>query len=203
MVGDFFLDAENRYSEAVARRDAIRDAWEAEDSPLLATGSTGQLVEHPSSATPWRKTRPTARSSPRTRTARPGRSTPPLPRSLPSTEALFSRGTVRQVTLEHRGAEAVAGGGHSAPLIGREVENHVPVGLAPAFDLRVPAGRVAGELEHVEALHRIGDRVLDLVARNLPVRWRPLRALPDLERADERAEWWAANASDLPLVVFV
>jgi hypothetical protein len=33
--------------EAVARRDAIRDAWEAEGSPLLATGSTGQLVEHP------------------------------------------------------------------------------------------------------------------------------------------------------------
>ena len=47
MRGDFFSEAENRYSEAVARRDAIRDAWEAEDSPLLASGSTGQLVEHP------------------------------------------------------------------------------------------------------------------------------------------------------------
>ena len=47
VAGDFFTDAENRYSEAVARRDAIRDAWEAEDSPLLASGSTGQLVEHP------------------------------------------------------------------------------------------------------------------------------------------------------------
>jgi hypothetical protein len=33
-------------TEAVARRDAIRDAWEAEGSPLLATGSTGQLTEH-------------------------------------------------------------------------------------------------------------------------------------------------------------
>jgi hypothetical protein len=46
-VADFFLDAELRYGEAVTRRDAIRDAWEAEGSPLLATGSTGQLVEHP------------------------------------------------------------------------------------------------------------------------------------------------------------
>jgi hypothetical protein len=45
--GDFFSEAENRYAEAVARRDAIRDAWEAEGAPLLATGSTGQLVEHP------------------------------------------------------------------------------------------------------------------------------------------------------------
>jgi hypothetical protein len=40
-------DAECRYLEAVARRDAIRLAWEAEGSPLLTTGSTGQLVEHP------------------------------------------------------------------------------------------------------------------------------------------------------------
>jgi hypothetical protein len=45
--GDFFSEAESRYAEAVARRDAIRDAWEAEGAPLLATGSTGQLVEHP------------------------------------------------------------------------------------------------------------------------------------------------------------
>jgi len=44
---DFFSEAEGRYSEAVARRDAIRDAWEAEGAPLLTTGSTGQLVEHP------------------------------------------------------------------------------------------------------------------------------------------------------------
>jgi hypothetical protein len=44
---DFFGEAENRYSEAVARRDAIRDAWEAEGAPLLATGSTGQPVPHP------------------------------------------------------------------------------------------------------------------------------------------------------------
>jgi hypothetical protein len=40
-------DAESRYAEADARRDAIRTAWEAEGSPLLTTGSTGQLVEHP------------------------------------------------------------------------------------------------------------------------------------------------------------
>ena len=37
----------------------------------------------------------------------------------------------------------------------------------------VPAGRVAGELEHVEALHRLGDRVVDLVAGHLPVRPAP------------------------------
>ena len=47
MSTDFFSEAESRYTEAVARRDAIRDAWEAEGSPLLATGSTGQLTEHP------------------------------------------------------------------------------------------------------------------------------------------------------------
>jgi hypothetical protein len=45
--GDSFSEAEVRYSEAMARRDAIRDAWEAQGSPLLTTGSTGQLVEHP------------------------------------------------------------------------------------------------------------------------------------------------------------
>ena len=44
---DFSADAEKHYLEAVARRDAIRDAWEADGSPLLATGSTGQLGEHP------------------------------------------------------------------------------------------------------------------------------------------------------------
>lgn len=47
MSTDFSADAETRYLEAVSRRDAIRDAWEADGSPLLATGSTGQLVEHP------------------------------------------------------------------------------------------------------------------------------------------------------------
>lgn len=47
MSSDFFSEAESRYSEAAARRDAIRDAWEAENSPLLTSGSTGQLVEHP------------------------------------------------------------------------------------------------------------------------------------------------------------
>src|SRR5213594_3492381 len=44
---DFFAAAERRYTEALARRDAIRDAWKAEGSPLLARGSTGQPVPHP------------------------------------------------------------------------------------------------------------------------------------------------------------
>ena len=47
MSTGFSDDAEQRYLEAVSRRGAIRDAWEAEGAPLLATGSTGQLVEHP------------------------------------------------------------------------------------------------------------------------------------------------------------
>lgn len=44
---DFLADALGRYREAVARRDAIKVEWEARESPLLAAGSTGQLVEHP------------------------------------------------------------------------------------------------------------------------------------------------------------
>jgi hypothetical protein len=47
MATDFFADSEVRYADVVARRDAIRAAWEAEGSPLLATGSMGQSVEHP------------------------------------------------------------------------------------------------------------------------------------------------------------
>lgn len=47
MTGSFSEDAERRYQEAVERRAAIREAWEADGSPLLAAGSTGQLVEHP------------------------------------------------------------------------------------------------------------------------------------------------------------
>ena len=47
MSADFLADAEGRYLEAVARRDAIQAAWVEEGSPLLAAGSTGQLVEHP------------------------------------------------------------------------------------------------------------------------------------------------------------
>jgi hypothetical protein len=47
MGADFFAEAESRYREAVGRRDAIRDAWISLEKPLLATGSTGQLVEHP------------------------------------------------------------------------------------------------------------------------------------------------------------
>jgi hypothetical protein len=46
-MSDFSTDAEQRYLQAAARRDSIRAAWEQEGSPLLATGSTGQLVEHP------------------------------------------------------------------------------------------------------------------------------------------------------------
>ncbi len=47
MSADFPAEAEGRYREAVERREAIREAWKAEGAPLLATGSTGQLVEHP------------------------------------------------------------------------------------------------------------------------------------------------------------
>jgi hypothetical protein len=46
-AADFAADAELRYVEAVARRDAIRDAWIVDGAPLLSQGSTGQLVEHP------------------------------------------------------------------------------------------------------------------------------------------------------------
>jgi hypothetical protein len=41
------LGQDQEHAEAVVRRDAIRDAWIAEGSPLLGAGSTGQLVEHP------------------------------------------------------------------------------------------------------------------------------------------------------------
>jgi hypothetical protein len=44
---DFSAEAEGRYREAVERRQAIREAWQAEGQPLLTTGSTGQIVEHP------------------------------------------------------------------------------------------------------------------------------------------------------------
>jgi hypothetical protein len=44
---DFFEEAEGRYQDAVARRASIVEAWEEAGSPLLAEGSTGQLVEHP------------------------------------------------------------------------------------------------------------------------------------------------------------
>ena len=47
MTSDLNSEAEARYREAVARRDAIVDAWIKEGSPLLGTGSTGQLIEHP------------------------------------------------------------------------------------------------------------------------------------------------------------
>ena len=47
MSAEFFSEAEGRYREAAARREAIRGAWQADGSPLLAHGSTGQLVEHP------------------------------------------------------------------------------------------------------------------------------------------------------------
>jgi hypothetical protein len=37
-AADFAADAELRYREAVARRDAIRDAWQADGAPLLSQG---------------------------------------------------------------------------------------------------------------------------------------------------------------------
>jgi hypothetical protein len=47
MTADLSSDAERRYQDAVARRDAILAAWHAEDCPLLDKGSKGQRVEHP------------------------------------------------------------------------------------------------------------------------------------------------------------
>ena len=47
MAADFSGEAEGRYREAAERRQAILEAWQKEGEPLLATGSTGQLVEHP------------------------------------------------------------------------------------------------------------------------------------------------------------
>ena len=46
-MSDVFSEAEARYEEAKARRDALREAWADEGQPLLAYGSAGQLVEHP------------------------------------------------------------------------------------------------------------------------------------------------------------
>lgn len=44
---DHEADALSRYQEAMERRDAINQMWEQEGSPLLSSGSTGQLIEHP------------------------------------------------------------------------------------------------------------------------------------------------------------
>ena len=47
VTADLDMDAEARYADAVARRDAIRTAGKPRASPLPTSGSTGQLVEHP------------------------------------------------------------------------------------------------------------------------------------------------------------
>ena len=44
---DFAGDTEARYQDALARRDAIYEAWITDGAPLLSTGSAGQLLEHP------------------------------------------------------------------------------------------------------------------------------------------------------------
>ena len=46
-MSDVFSDAQTRYDEACSRRQAVADTWEEQGRPLLTTGSTGQLVEHP------------------------------------------------------------------------------------------------------------------------------------------------------------
>jgi hypothetical protein len=46
-MGDLFFEAEARYKDAAARREAVRQAWSEAGEPLLSEGSTGQLVEHP------------------------------------------------------------------------------------------------------------------------------------------------------------
>jgi hypothetical protein len=40
-------DAVRRYEDAQSRRDMIYEQWIGDGAPLLAMGSTGQLVEHP------------------------------------------------------------------------------------------------------------------------------------------------------------
>lgn len=44
---DHETEAVSRYEAAVGRHDSIRLLWEQEGSPLLSTGSQGQLIEHP------------------------------------------------------------------------------------------------------------------------------------------------------------
>lgn len=40
-------DAQARYASALARRQAIESEWRELGEPLMSTGSTGQLQEHP------------------------------------------------------------------------------------------------------------------------------------------------------------
>lgn len=47
LLANLPADAEQRYQEVIARRDAIQAAWDELDRPLLERGSTGQLREHP------------------------------------------------------------------------------------------------------------------------------------------------------------
>ncbi len=44
---DTVNDAEDRYRETVARRQMIEAMWNESGKPLLSSGSTGQLMEHP------------------------------------------------------------------------------------------------------------------------------------------------------------
>src|SRR5262245_27358449 len=46
-LNDVFSEAEARYRDACDRRHVVLEMWEREGRPLLATGSTGQLTEHP------------------------------------------------------------------------------------------------------------------------------------------------------------
>jgi hypothetical protein len=46
-VTDLLADAEKAYSGAWERRCGIETAWRDSGSPWLATGSQGQLIEHP------------------------------------------------------------------------------------------------------------------------------------------------------------
>lgn len=44
---DHDQEALERYEDALARSAAIKELWELEGSPLLSTGSKGQIIEHP------------------------------------------------------------------------------------------------------------------------------------------------------------
>jgi hypothetical protein len=92
-TADFPAEAEERYQDAVARRDAILAAWEAEGSPLLTTGSAGQLVVHPYVTMLRDHDLLIDKLAARARPGRPGR----LPTAVPGLPPPIAKRRVRRV----------------------------------------------------------------------------------------------------------